>query len=531
MNPTGFADVLAPGALPKGWVWASLADITRINPPLDERIFDDARPVTFVPMAAVDEGFGGVKRPSVRAFGEVKKGYTPFQANDVIMAKITPCMENGKGGVVKGADSEVFFGSTEFHVLRPYPGILPQWIGAFLAQERVRRVARLGMKGSAGQLRVPEEFLHRLHLPLAPTAEQTRIADRIDELLTDLATGVVALERVKKKLKRYRQALLQAAVTGRLTAQWRKTHGPPIECGDKLLARVLIERRRNWEARTLAKFAEAKRTPPKDWQSRYLEPSAPKADALPALPAEWCYGTLDQLADVTGGVAKNAKDAGGRGMRVVPYLRVANVQRGYLDLTEIKCISAREPDISELRLLKGDVLFTEGGDRDKLGRGWLWSGEIEECIHQNHIFRARLFVKDFYPELLSFAGNSYGQEWFRQNGKQSVNLASISLGVLRQFPVPVIPVDEQDAIVEAVNEKLSQIDAMEAEVARGLTRAARLEQAIFNAAFAGELIPQDPNDEPASMLLEQIKSAKATTDTVRQMPVKRRKKVHEPVEQ
>jgi type I restriction enzyme S subunit len=531
MNPTGFADALAPGALPKGWIWASLADIARINPPLDERIVDDARSVTFVPMAAVDEGFGGVQRPSSRPFGEVKKGYTPFQVHDIIMAKITPCMENGKGGVVKGADGEVFFGSTEFHVLRPYPGILPQWVGAFLAQERVRRAARLGMKGSAGQLRVPEEFLHRLHLPLASSAEQARIADRIDELLTDLAAGVVALERVKKKLKRYRQAVLHAAVTGRLTAQWRKTHGPPIEPGEKLLARVLVERRQKWEARTLAKFAAAKRIPPKDWQTRYVEPSAPKTGNLPKLPEEWCYGTLDQLTDVTGGVAKNEKEAGGEGMRVVPYLRVANVQRGYLDLSEIKSISAREADITELRLLKGDVLFTEGGDRDKLGRGWVWAGEIAECIHQNHIFRARLFVNDLFPELLSYSGNSYGQEWFRQNGKQSVNLASISLGVLRQFPVPVIPVDEQDAVVEAVNEKLSQIDAMEVEVVRGLARATRLQQAIFNAAFAGELLPQDPNEEPASKLLERIRSAKAAAELVRQTPATRRKKVHEPVEQ
>lgn len=529
MNLTGFADLQSPDALPVGWAWASLQSIARINPPLDQKILDDDQTVIFVPMAAVNEGFGGVKRPSHRRFGEVKKGYTPFQVDDVIMAKITPCMENGKGGVVTGNSGEVFFGSTEFHVFRPCSGILPQWVGAFLAQERVRQAARLGMKGSAGQLRVPEEFLLRLHLPLPPVAEQTRIVDRIDELFTDLSAGVEALERVRKKLKRYRSAVLHAAVTGRLTAEWRKTHGPPAEPGDKLLARILVDRRKQWQQRTLGRYTRDGRTPPKNWQSRYVEPAPPKTDGLPELPEGWCYGTLDQLADVTGGVAKNEKEAGGQGMRVVPYLRVANVQRGYLDLAEIKMISAREQDISDLRLIKGDVLFTEGGDRDKLGRGWVWAGEIEECIHQNHIFRARLALRELRPELLSYSGNSYGQIWFRHNGKQSVNLASISLGVLRQFPVPVIPLDEQGAIIEAVQEKVSQIDAMETEVERGLARAARLRQAILKAAFEGKLVPQDPNDEPASALLERIRAERTATQPARRAIPKRRKKKHEPV--
>jgi type I restriction enzyme S subunit len=354
-----------------------------------------------------------------------------------------------------------------------------------------------------------------------PLAEQIRIADRIDELFTDLAAGVAALERVKRNLSRYRAAVLHAAVTGRLTESWRKQHGTPDEPGPTLLERILAERRRQWERRTLAKYEKDGKQPPKGWRDRYSEPSPPKLtvegteSVLPDLPPSWCWASLHQISDVTGGVAKNQKEAGGAGMRDVPYLRVANVQRGYLDLNEIKTISANAADIEELTLRPGDVLFTEGGDRDKLGRGWVWEGQIQECIHQNHIFRARPYMTELRSVLLSHAGNSYGQVWFRSNGIQSVNLASISLGVLRQFPIPLAPLAEQNVIVEAVNEKLSQIDGLEAEIERGLARAARLRQAILKAAFEGKLVPQDPADEPASVLLERIHAAADLADAPR----------------
>jgi hypothetical protein len=122
-----------------------------------------------------------------------------------------------------------------------------------------------------------------LEVPLPPLPEQERIADRVDQLTSDLAAGVAALERVRKKLVRYRSAVLHAAVTGRLTAEWRKQHGPPKETGEQLLARILIERRALWEKRTLAKYQINDRSPPKNWERRYPEPATPtpQAAALP----------------------------------------------------------------------------------------------------------------------------------------------------------------------------------------------------------------------------------------------------------
>jgi type I restriction enzyme S subunit len=196
------------------------------------------------------------------------------------------------------------------------------------------------------------------------------------------------------------------------------------------------------------------------------------------------------------------------GMREVPYLRVANVQRGFLDLSEMKTIKASPGDIQELALRRGDVLFTEGGDRDKLGRGWVWSEELPECIHQNHIFRARLSSSGIQPSLVSHHGNTFGRQWFTKAGKQTTNLASINLGILKRFPVPLPPPAEQEQIVALVEERLSQIDSAEKTIDAELIRAKRLRQSILKRAFEGKLVPQDPQDEPARVLLERIKASR-----------------------
>lgn len=124
------------------------------------------------------------------------------------------------------------------------------------------------------------------------------------------------------------------------------------------------------------------------------------ADEANSLPEGWVWTTLSAIAELKGGITKGQKRRPGAVLWSIPYLRVANVQRGYLDLTEIKTIEATEAEIAELRLDPGDVLFNEGGDRDKLGRGWVWSGELPECIHQNHVFRARLRTRDVHPKYL-----------------------------------------------------------------------------------------------------------------------------------
>ena len=171
----------------------------------------------------------------------------------------------------------------------------------------------------------------------------------------------------------------------------------------------------------------------------------------------------------------------------MPYLRVANVQRGFLDLTEIKLIEATPEQIEGLRLQVGDVLFNEGGDRDKLGRGWIWNGELPECIHQNHVFRARVIPTLVESKWLSYYGNSVAQEYFEKEGKQTTNLASIGLNKLKALPVVLPPPAEQRRIVAKLEELFSELDAGVETLRRAQRRLACYHQSLLQAAVTGEL--------------------------------------------
>ena len=198
------------------------------------------------------------------------------------------------------------------------------------------------------------------------------------------------------------------------------------------------------------------------------------------------WARLDSIATLKGGITVDSKRQDSTA-RTVPYLRVANVQRGYLDLSEVKTINAPASDIDALRLRNGDILFNEGGDRDKLGRGWIWEDQLADCIHQNHVFRARLLSSDIQPKLVSWWGNSFGKDYFQREGKQTTNLASINLTKLSAFPVPVPPLDEQHRIVMEVDRRLSHLRETEAQVDANLQCAERLRQSILNKVFSGGL--------------------------------------------
>ncbi|AEA99493.1 type I restriction endonuclease [Alteromonas mediterranea DE] len=161
--------------------------------------------------------------------------------------------------------------------------------------------------------------------------------------------------------------------------------------------------------------------------------------------------SLGEVADVRSGVTKGQKLEGHK-LTTVPYMRVANVQDGYLDLSEIKDITVKAKDFEKYQLKAGDVLMTEGGDFDKLGRGAIWSGQIANCIHQNHVFRVRLcdrYISEFFAYYLQ---TPFVKQYFLKCAKKTTNLASINITQLKGLPIPDESIGKQQSFLRIIDE-------------------------------------------------------------------------------
>jgi type I restriction enzyme, S subunit len=164
------------------WPAICLSDLCEINPRRSYGLQrSDCTPTTFIPMSAIDEWHGIVARPEIKKYSEVQRGYTFFAEGDILFAKITPCMQNGKHAIARDLIDGIGFGTTEFHVLRPGKGVISEWIHYFLRQKQVLKNAELSFTGSAGQQRVPEDFLRTLTIPTPSIVEQRRIIKHISK--------------------------------------------------------------------------------------------------------------------------------------------------------------------------------------------------------------------------------------------------------------------------------------------------------------------------------------------------------------
>ncbi|MXW65484.1 MAG: hypothetical protein F4Z72_00545 [Gemmatimonadales bacterium] len=498
-------------ALPKGWAEVELGEVWHES---RARARPDA--ITRTDYIGLEHVEGGTNRITGAGRSDgVKSAVAVFSEGDVLYGRLRPYLNK----VIRPSFAGV--ASTEFLVFKESQALVNGLLMRLLSSSDLVAYASANSAG-VNLPRISAKRLAEYRFGLAPLPEQHRIVAKIESLFARLDEGVAALKRAETNLERYRASVLKAAVEGRLTEEWRREN-PPAETGEDLLRRILAERRKRWEAEQLAKFEANGRKPPRNWRAKYKEPVAPDTSGLRGLPEGWCWATVDQVGKVGSGITKGGKKRDAI-RRAVPYLRVANVQRGRLDLRVIKTIFASDAEIRRYSLKSGDVLFNEGGDRDKLGRGWVWSGGLAECLHQNHVFRVRPFLRDYPSEFLSHYGNSAGQEWFFRRATQSVNLASINQTVLRSLPVPLPPLREQQHIVRRLADELGSAEAAGTEFTRQLSRATILRQSILKSAFEGRLVPQDPADEPASVLVDRIRAERAAERNRRKRRPSQRKR-------
>ena len=353
-------------------------------------------------------------------------------------------------------------------------------------------------------------------IPLAPLPEQRRIVAEIEKQFTRLDASVAALRRTQANLKRYRASVLRAACSGELVpteAELARAEGREYESADVLLERILAERRARWES-------QEKR------RGKYKEPSAPNTSDLPPLPDGWTWATVDQMIvrSEYGTSVKCSYEGDG-----IPVLRIPNIVGGEIDLTDLKFANQSLPVDDDRALQVGDVLMCRtNGSISLIGK----TAVIKRHLEPHHSFASYLLRFRFvnFPPLSNwfhlFAASQLGRNYIEREAASSAGQHNVSLSLIHRMAVPVPPLAEQHRIVAEVERRLSVIQQAETAVEASVQRAERLRQSILKRAFAGELVPQDPRDEPASVLLERIRAqreAEQAVSATKKRPARRRR--------
>jgi type I restriction enzyme, S subunit len=440
-------------SLPSVWIEPAISEVAEVNPRKDVDL-STSDLVSFVPMAAVDEVSGTIVSPVDRPYGEVSKGFTHFRDDDVIFAKITPSMENGKSAVARGLTNGTGMGSTEFHVFRSYGAIEPEYLWRFIRQKSFRENAQAVMSGAVGQQRVPADYLKEHLIPLPPLPEQRRIVAKVDGLTARTARARKELDRIPTLIARYKQRLLALAADGLLTRIWREENGG-----------------RTWQATTVEKLAETTFDGP--------------------------FGSNLKSADYV--------DNGVRVVRLenIGSLRFIREKETYISEAKFKSLQRHE-------LKPDDVLFSSFIAEEI--RVCLLPDDLDTiAINKADCFCVRVDRNICLPKFLAYRLASPTCYEVLKEAVHGATRPRISLGHLKQFEIELPPLEEQAEIVRRIESAFGWLDRMAADHAAAARLLPKLDAAILGKAFRGELVPQDPDNEPAAKLLDRIKAERAAT--------------------
>ena len=344
-------------------------------------------------------------------------------------------------------------------------------------------------------------------LLVPPTAEQNRIADALDELLSDLDAGVAAMEHVRAKLSHYRASVLKAAVEGTLTSEWRQHH-PQTEPASELLKRILAERRCHWEEKQVRKFKEKGVEPPKNWRASYKEPVAPDRANPQPLPDGWEIASTDAITlRITSG-SRDWRKYYDTGSGV--FIMAQNVRPGRLDLSTRQIVDPPkyDPSCERSQVQEGDILVTIVGANT--GDACRVSQELAQHFVCQSVALMRPIDRRLAKYLDYYTNSESGSQLHYRRYIYGAGRPHLGFDQLKMTPVLVPPLAEQEAIVETVEDQLSVIEHLEDDLDAQIQSAQALRHSVLRHAFTGQLVPQDSNDEPASELLKRIASERET---------------------
>ncbi|TDY23574.1 type I restriction enzyme S subunit [Paraburkholderia sp. BL6665CI2N2] len=427
--------------LPSGWTYARVEQLTELNP---KNALGDDDAAGFVPMPLMATGYLEQVRFEKRPWGEIKKSYTHFADGDVVLAKITPCFENGKGGIPFGLPNGIGAGSSEYFVLRPSSAVLAKYLFAYLKTASFLKEGEINMTGSVGHKRVPKDFLLRKTLPLAPLPEQKRIADKLDAVLARVDAARVRLDRVPAVLKHFRRVILSAATSGNLQGE--------LQTADA--------RRNGWIACSLGTVAEVGTgsTPLRSNESFYAVTGTP-----------WITSSATSQRAVT-----QAEE--------------------FVTGEAIKAHRLKIYPVGTLLV----AMYGEGKTRGQVTELAIPAAINQACaaVRVDEKRADRRFVR------LILEANYFEMRELAEGGNQP----NLNLSKIKNFPLTLPSLEAQRKIIQRVESLFAVADRIQAQYERAVERLEKLTPALLAKAFRGELVPQDPNDEPAEKLLQRLKA-------------------------
>ena len=503
--------------LPVGWVVASLSELVEIGRGNTDPNESPDVPFNYVALENVSKGSGklvGFRPTCGRDIGSTK---SVFCEGDVLYGKLRPYLQKALVAPFDGVSV------TDLISLAPRIGVNARYIHRYLlGPQHLDYITPLLAGIRMPRLRKAD--IERMPVPIPGSNEQRRIVAKIEALQERSDAAKQALDAIPPLLERFRQSVLAAAFRGDLTRDWRE-QSPDVEPASVLLERIRAERKtrivEDAAEKARAKAEEKARKAGKDWREEddamVLEKERGKADAryqtpapleladLPSLPPTWSWATYDEVVEVQLGQrrAPEFRDEEAR-----PYIRSANITWSGLDLSDVKVMGFADP--CRLLLKPGDVLLNEAsGSKTEVGKPALWNGEVSGCCFQATVLRLRAYSADLLPRWIYF--HCLRDALLAEYAARCPGLGIIHLTakLMRSWPIPVAPLEEQEELASRLTNLLDGAASQESSLATARSRVGQLEQAVLATAFRGGLVPQDPDDEPASNLLKRIREQRA----------------------
>ncbi len=439
------------------------------------------------------------EKPEYQLGKDIGSNKIRVEPEDVLLCKINPRIN--RVWKVGGKNDHTQIASTEWIVFRS-KSVNSDFLKYRLMEPSVRKEICANVSGVGGSLtRARPQIVKELKVTVAPLNEQKRIADKIEVLQAKSKKAKQALDAAKPLLDKLRQSILASAFRGDLTAEWRKKN-PDVEPASVLLDRIRAERREKWEENELAKMKAKGKEPKNDnWKSKYKEPESVNINELPELPDGWSWTNINMLSTkVTDGVHKkpNYVETG------IPFVTIKNLTAGPgISFDNLNYISESDHKeyIKRAHPERGDILVSKDGT---LG--------VIRLIDTNRIFSIFVSVALIKPtnsdisEYLSYILQTpQCQMSMKATGS---GLKHIHLKDLKIVPVPIPPIEEQKKIVTCLKRKINSTQIFYNILKDSSKKIFELNQSILSKAFSGELVPQDPSDEPAAELLARINGQK-----------------------